>query len=77
MNDICTVATDAQRGVPEPRTQSLRAYKQAGPGFAGGGFGLAFSPTPLLMLGLGIQATASFPVVTPVFSPEAGVSFGF
>ncbi len=73
----CTLTTDAARGSPEPRVQELRAYKQAGPGFAGGGVGVSFSPIPLLMLDVAVRASVTFPVVTPVFHPEAGVSFGF
>ncbi len=73
----CTVPTDPNRESPEPRVQRLAANKTSGQGFGSLGLGLSFSPTPLLMLDLAVRATATFPVFSPVFSPEAGLSFGF
>jgi hypothetical protein len=61
----------------EPQKQTLSAYKQAGQGFAGGGFGLAYMPVAGFSLNLGIRASATFPVVTFVMAPEAGLSLGF
>lgn len=73
----CAVATDPARDGPEPRVQRLQANKTAGQGFGSLGFGLSFSPTPVLMIDFGVRVSATFPVFTPVLSPEAGLSFGF
>lgn len=73
----CAVATDPARNGPEPRVQRLQANKTAGQGFGSLGFGLSFSPTPVLMIDFGVRVSATFPVFTPVLSPEAGLSFGF
>ncbi len=73
----CTRVTDPLRQSPERRVQRLEANKLAGPGFAALGFGLSFSPTPLLMLDLAVRASATFPVFSLVLVPEAGLSFGF
>ena len=61
----------------EPQKQTLAAYKQAGQGFAGGGFGLAYMPVAGFAMNLGIRASATFPVATFVLAPEAGLSLGF
>jgi hypothetical protein len=77
-SDDCSIVTDSAQNRPErPRFQDLTAFKQAGPGFVGLGFGVGFSPTSLMTLDVGVRASVTFPVVMPVFSPEAGVSFGF
>ena len=73
----CTVPTDPERGVPEPRVQRLFGNKTAGPGFIALGFGLSLSPTPVMMIDLGVRVSAMIPVFTPVLSPELGMSFGF
>lgn len=61
----------------EERIQTLTAYKQAGNGFVGLGFGISYAPVDLMMLNLGVRVSMTLPVVTAVASPEAGVSFGF
>ena len=61
----------------EPQKQTLKAFKQAGQGFAGGGFGLAYMPVAGFALNLGVRASATFPVTTFVMAPEAGFSLGF
>lgn len=73
----CTRPTDPERSDPEARVQGLTANKLSGPGFAGLGFGLSFSPTPLLMIDTGVRISATFPVFSLLVTPEAGVSFGF
>ncbi len=64
-------------GVLEPRIQTLRAVKQAGLGFAGGGAGISFVPADLFEINLGLKFSVTFPFVMPVLSPEAGIGFGF
>jgi hypothetical protein len=72
----CTQPTSSD-GRIEPRTQTLRASKQAGLGFAGLSGGLAYSPIPILMLQVSLRIAVTFPVVTPVLTPELGVAMGF
>ncbi len=73
----CTVVTDPGQSSPEPRVQRLEANKTAGLGFVSLGFGLSFSPTPVMMIDLGVRVSATFPVFTPLLSPELGMSYGF
>ena len=61
----------------EPRTQTLIAYKQAGPGFAGGGLLLAIAPVDSFEIMIGGRASVTFPSVVTVISPEVGFAFGF
>lgn len=71
----CTMPS--KDGVIEQRRQTLRAYKQAGPGFAGLGFGFAVSPVNGAAFHLGLRGSATFPTVAAVFTPEAGFLLGF
>ncbi len=71
----CTV--DSADSVIEPRIQTVRAIKQAGLGFAGGGGGVSFVPVDLFEINIGIKFSVTIPVVVPVFSPEIGIGFGF
>ncbi len=71
----CTIPSES--GDPEPRIQTVRAIKQAGLGFAGGGGGISFVPVPLFEINVGLKVSATFPVVVAVFSPELGIGFGF
>lgn len=64
-------------GVIQPRKQSLSAYKQTGLGFASIGGGVQFAPARGVGINLGVRASLTFPVVSPVISPEAGISLGF
>ncbi len=52
----------------EPRTQTLTAYKQAGPGFAGGGIMLAIAPVDSFEFLVGGRASVTFPSVVTVIS---------
>ena len=67
-------ATD---GSIEPRVQTLNVYKQAGLGFGALSFGVQFVPTSAVALYLAVRGNITFPVVTGVISPEAGLSLGF
>ena len=75
-NSPCTKPAkgDSQK---EPRTQTLTAYKQAGPGFAGGGVMLAIAPVDSFEFRVGGRASVTFPSVVTVISPEVGFAFGF
>ena len=64
-------------GVVEKRVQTLAAYKQAGLGFGSLSFGVQFAPTARVALFLAVRGSITFPVVTGVFSPEAGLALGF
>jgi len=59
------------------RIQTLKAYKQAGLGFAALGFGVAFAPAEPVAIHLGLRGGVTFPVVVPVVAPELGVAVGF
>jgi tetratricopeptide (TPR) repeat protein len=72
-NSPCTLPV----GMPEKRQQTLTVYRQAGLGFASGGFGVQFAPTAKVALFLAVRASVTFPVVSAVFSPEGGLSLGF
>ena len=61
----------------ERRIQPLTAYRQAGFGFAGIGVGFSYAPMPLVAFNVALRGSITFPVVTAVLSPEAGVSLGF
>jgi hypothetical protein len=61
----------------EPRKQTLTVYKQAGTGFAALGGGLQLAPVPNFGINLSVRGGVTFPVVTPVISPEIGLSLGF
>ena len=64
-------------GVTEKRQQTLTVYKQAGTGFASLSAGLQFAPVPNFGINVAVRGSATFPVVTAVFSPELGVGVGF
>ncbi len=64
-------------GIVEPRTQELAAVKRAGLGFASLGFGLDLVPTNAFAFHLGVRGTVTFPVLTAVLQPEAGLMVGF
>jgi hypothetical protein len=74
VNGNCTKNSGDRK---EPQKQTLSAYKQAGMGFAGGGFGLAYHPVAGLAFNVGLRASATFPVATFVLAPEAGFGLGF
>lgn len=61
----------------QERIQTLKAYKQAGLGFATLGFGVAFAPADPLAIHLGLRGGITFPVVVPIVAPELGVAVGF
>lgn len=72
----CTLET-SDGTVAEERIQSLRAIKQGGLGFAGGGAGVSFVPVDLFEINVGLRFSVTFPYVVPVLSPELGVGVGF
>ena len=59
------------------RIQTLKAAKQAGQGFVGGGAGISFLPAKMFAIDVAFHFSATLPVFVPVLSPEAGVSVGF
>lgn len=59
------------------RIQTLKAAKQAGQGFIGGGAGVSFLPAKMFAINVAFRFSATVPVFVPVLSPEAGVSVGF
>jgi hypothetical protein len=59
------------------QVDALRAYKQMGPGFAGGGLGIVYAPVPAFGLHLAVRGAVTFPVVAAVIQPEAGFAVGF
>ncbi len=59
------------------RIQTLKAYKQAGLGFAALGFGVAFVPADPIAIHVGLRGGITFPVLVPTVSPELGVAVGF
>ena len=61
----------------EKRLQYVDAYKQAGFGFATVGGGVAVAAVDRVSFNVGLRVGLTFPVVTMVVSPEAGVSLGF
>jgi hypothetical protein len=61
----------------EQRTQTLTAYKQGGPGFAGGGIMIAIAPVDSFEFIVGGRASVTFPSVVTVISPEVGFALGF
>jgi hypothetical protein len=61
----------------EPRTQTLSAYHQAGLGFGALSFGVQFAPAAAVGLFLAVRGSVTFPVLTGVISPEAGLAIGF
>lgn len=71
----CTKASSD--GTIEERTQTLSVYKQAGLGFISLGGGIEYAPTPAVAINLGLRVSLTVPVVTTVFSPEAGIAVGF
>jgi hypothetical protein len=75
MAGIC--ANPSSDGVRERKTQTLNASKQAGQGFVGIGGGITYAPIEAVALHLAVRASVTLPVVTAVFSPEAGASVGF
>ena len=64
-------------GTGEPPSQTLAAYRQNGLGFAAATFGVQFAPSTRVALHLAARASVTFPSITAVISPEAGVSVGF
>jgi hypothetical protein len=76
INSPCTI-NRTDKAEPEKRRQTLKAYKQAGNGFASLGGGVSLSPIPLIAFNVALRLGVTFPVVTMVLSPEAGVSVGF
>lgn len=72
----CTIPTNREKSI-EPRLQNLDAYKQAGFGFATVGGGVAVAATDRVAFNVGVRVGMTFPVLTMVVSPEAGVSVGF
>jgi len=70
-------ANETSDGATQERIQTLRAIKQGGLGFAGGGAGVSFVPVDLFEINLGVKFSVTFPFVVPVFSPEVGVGVGF
>lgn len=72
----CTVKP-LDRDAPERRLQTLSAYKQAGLGFAGIGGGVSYMVMPRIAFNVSLRASLTFPVVTAVFSPDAGITVGF
>jgi hypothetical protein len=78
-NSPCTKVTDTvnPNRSPEPRTQTLKAYKQAGLGFISVGGGLQYAPLDRVALNISLRANITLPVVTFVLTPEIGVTVGF
>lgn len=72
----CTKPAEGDDRV-EPRKQELEVYKRAGLAFAGGGVGIGYAPFDAMMLDIAVRASVTFPVVTPVISPEVGLRVGF
>jgi hypothetical protein len=72
----CT-ASMSDGTVAEERIQTLRAIKQGGLGFAGGGAGVSFVPVDLFEINVGLRFSVTFPYVVPILSPEIGVGVGF
>jgi hypothetical protein len=75
--DMGVCANASPDGVRERQTQTLTASKQAGQGFVGGGGGITYAPIDAVALHLALRVSVTLPVVTAVFSPEAGASVGF
>ncbi|MBK8257574.1 MAG: hypothetical protein IPK82_33510 [Polyangiaceae bacterium] len=75
INSECEIASPDGR--VEPRRQDLQAYKQAGRGFVSIGLGIAYNPLRNVGLHLAVRGGVTFPVVTGVIAPEAGLTFGF
>lgn len=75
VGSACT--NETSDGATQDRIQTLRAIKQGGLGFAGGGAGISFVPVDLFEINLGVKFSVTFPFVVPVFSPEVGVGVGF
>lgn len=76
INDECSISSNLE-GSKEKRLQYLDAYKQAGYGFASLGGGVALAVLDRVSFNVGLRVGLTFPVVTMVISPEAGVSVGF
>jgi hypothetical protein len=64
-------------GVTEKRLQTLKAYKQGGPGFVGGGFGFQIAPVANAAFIVGVRGSVLFPSVIGAITPEAGFALGF
>jgi hypothetical protein len=64
-------------GVVEQRQQTLTVYRQNGLGFAAATIGVQFAPSTRVALHLALRTSVTFPSVTAVLSPEAGLSVGF
>jgi hypothetical protein len=71
----CT--TPSSDGVVEQRQQTLTVYRQNGLGFAAATLGVQFAPSTRVALHLALRSSVTFPSVTAVLSPEAGLSVGF
>ena len=76
IHDPCTKSSNRESTIEE-RLQYLDAYKQAGFGFASLGGGVSLAAADRVSLNVGLRVGLTFPVVTMVVSPEAGVSVGF
>ena len=76
INDPCTKSSNRESTI-EKRLQFLDAYKQAGYGFASVGGGVAVAAMDRVSFNVGLRVGLTFPIVTMVISPEAGVSVGF
>lgn len=76
IDDPCTISSNRESTI-EKRLQFLDAYKQAGYGFASVGGGVAVAAMDRVSFNVGLRVGMTFPVVTMVISPEAGVSVGF
>lgn len=59
------------------RIQTLKAYKQAGLGFAALGFGVAFAPADPVAIHVGLRGGITFPVLVPTVAPELAFAVGF
>jgi len=74
-NSPCTIPSSDGR--VEDRVAKLKAYRQLGPGFAGAGVGLVYTPVPMFGLHLAARGVVTFPVVAAAILPEVGVTVGF
>jgi hypothetical protein len=72
----CTKPSNREQSI-EKRLQYLDAYKQAGLGFASVGGGMAYAVLDRVSFNVAVRVGLTFPVVTLVIAPEAGLSFGF
>jgi hypothetical protein len=76
INDPCTKSSNRESTI-EKRLQFVDAYKQAGFGFATVGAGVAVATLDRVSFNVGLRAGLTFPILTMIISPEAGLSVGF